>query len=112
MWGGALRIYSADKMTITDSAFTYNQAESAGAMSLVYVNGGSIIKSSSIQYNTATDNSGAIYYEGNDLTIEDDVVIKGNNAGTGINGIYCHRDFPKPALPSNGFDDNFSDSCH
>ena len=107
--GGALHVSGGGKLTIADSVFTSNQAVKGGAMTLSYLEAGSIIKSSNITDNTATQSGGGIYSYNNYLTIGDDVIIKGNTAHNGDNGISCGA--RKPILSSTGFDDEMGAGC-
>ena len=111
--GGALYV-NGGKVIIADSVFTFNQAgNGGGAIGLDYIDDGSIIKSSNITDNAAIY-GGGIYYEDDgadgDLTIEDDVIIKGNTADEGGDGIVCGGSV-KPALSSGGFDDEIGTDC-
>ena len=110
-WGGGGLYIWEGKVIISDSVFIWNQGNHGGAIILMYVAAGSIIKSSNITDNIATGKGGGIFYKhGHGLTIEKDVIIKGNEAGIEGYGIDCDVSV-KPTLPSSGFDDEIDTNC-
>lgn len=85
-YGGVIVVENASNVTIKDSTFTGNQASKLGGA--IYQNGGTLnIEGTTFENNKAmTANGGAVYFEGNSLTVGDGCTFENNTAEKGYGG--------------------------